>query len=99
MRYCNRRIAMSAGVLVHWVVTHCDAGDAAFSRDGKRIYALGEIHTRPAAEEIERGGRTSRDIALTQVASNDWLRGITCSDEGRMFCTTKRLLCSFDPVS
>lgn len=90
---------MSAGVLVHWVVTHCVAGDAAFSRDGKRIYALGEIDTRPAVQEIELGGRTIRDIALTQLASNDWLRGITCSDEGRIFCTTKGSLWSFDPGS
>src|SRR5438034_5969292 len=99
MRYCNRRIAMSAGLLFHWVVTHCVAGDAAFSRDDKRIYALGEIDTRPAVQEIELGGRTIRDIALTQLASNDWLRGITCSDEGRILLIMKGSLWSFDPGS
>ena len=99
MRHCNRRIATSAGVLFHCVVTHCVAGDAVFSRDGERIYALADIDMRPAVQEIELGRKTVRTIALTQLADNDWLRGITCSDGDRIFCTTKGSLWSFDPKS
>ena len=90
---------MSAGVLFHWVATHCAAGDAVFSRDGARIYALAEIEMRPAVQEIELDRKTIRTIPQTQLAASDWLRGITCSDGDRIFCTTKGSLWSFDPRS
>ena len=90
---------MSAGVLFHWVATHCAAGDAVFSRDGARIYALAEIEMRPAVQEIELDRKTIRTIPLTQLAASDWLRGITCSEKDRIFCTTKGSLWSFDPRS
>jgi hypothetical protein len=99
MRHYTRRIAMAAGVLFHWLVTHGVAGDAAFSTDGERIYALAEIDMRPAVQEIELGRKTIRNIALTQLADSNGLRGITCSDQGRIFCTTKESLWSFDPTS
>jgi hypothetical protein len=97
MRHCNPRIAIAAGVLFHWVIAHCVAGDAAFSRDGERIYVLADIDMRPAVQEIELGRKTIRTIGLTQLADSDWLRGITCSEEDRIFCTTKGSLWSFDP--
>jgi hypothetical protein len=99
MRRCNLRIAISAGAFFNWLATHCVAGDAAFSRDGARIYALAEIDTQPAVQEIELGRKTIRSIPLTQLAASDSLRGITCSDEDRIFCTTKESLWSFDPRS
>jgi hypothetical protein len=98
MLHCNRRIAMSVGVLFHWAVTHCVAGDAVFSRDGARIRVLLDTDGRPALQEIELGIKTIRNIALTQLSASDWLCGITCSDEGRIFCTTKESLWSFDPT-
>jgi hypothetical protein len=98
MRYPNRQIVVSAGVLFHCVVTHCVAGDAAFSRDGERIYALADTDTQPTIQEIELGKKTIRNIPLTQLEANDSLRGITCSAD-RIFCTTKESLWSFDPKS
>ena len=96
MRHCNCRIAISAGFVFHWIITHCVAGDAAFSRDGARIYALADSDTRPAVQEIELGRKTIRTIPLIQLETNDRLRGITCSDDDRIFCTTKGSLWSFD---
>ena len=96
MRHCNSRIALSAGIVFHWIITHCVAGDAAFSRDGERIYALADTDTRPAVQEIELGRKTIRTIPLTQLETNDWLRAITCSDDDRIFCATKGSLWSFD---
>jgi hypothetical protein len=87
---------MCAGVFFHCVVTHCVAGDAVFSRDGARIYALAEIEMRPAVQEIDLGKKTIRTIPLAQLADSDWLRGITRSDEDRFFCTTNGSLWSFD---
>jgi len=92
-------IAMSAGMLFFCVITGCVAGDAAFSRDGERIYAIANTDPDPALQEIDLATKTIRTIALTQLAADDWPRGITCSSDDKIFCTTKGSLWSFDPRS
>jgi hypothetical protein len=88
MRYCNPQVAISAGVLFLGVITCCIAGDAAFSKDGERIYAIASIEPDPALQEIDLATKTIRTIALKQLAADDWPRGITCSNDDKIFCTT-----------
>jgi len=97
MRNCRLRIAVIAGMLLYFLAGHCAAGDAAFSRDGERIYAVASTDADPAVREIDVAAKTIRTIPLTQLAADDWPRGITCSDAGKIFCTTKKSLWSFDP--
>ncbi len=92
-------VALSAGVLFLCVITCCVAGDAAFSRNGERIYAIASNDPEPALQEIDLATKTIRTIALTQLATDDWPRGITCSNDDKIFCTTKGSLWSFDPRS
>ena len=99
MRHCNPQVAVSAGVLFLGVITCCVAGDAAFSRDGQRIYAIASTDPDPAVQEIDIATRTIRTIVLKQLAADDWPRGITCSNADKIFCITKGSLWSFDPRS
>ena len=99
LRHYNPRVAISAGVFFFCVITCCVAGDAAFSRDGERIYAIASTDPDPAVQEIDLPAKTIRTIVLKQLAANDWPRGITCSNDGRIFCITKGTLWSFDPRS
>src|SRR6516225_4533886 len=91
--------AISAGVLFFSVITCCVAGDAAFSSNGKRIYAIASNDPNPALQEIDLATKTIRTIALTQLATNDWPRGITRSNDDKIFCATNGSLWSFDPRS
>src|SRR5437867_453796 len=88
--------AISAVVLFFSVITSCVAGDAAFSSNGERIYAIASNDPNPALQEIDLATKTIRTIALTQLAADDWPRGITWSNDDKMFCTTKGSLWSFD---
>ena len=99
MRHYNHQVIISTGVLFLCVITCCVAGEAAFSGDGKRIYAIASTDPSPAVQEIDLATKTIRTIALTQLAADDWPRGITCSNEDKIFCTTKGSLWSLDPHS
>lgn len=92
-------VALSVGVLFLCVITCCVAGDAAFSRNGERIYAIASNDPEPALQEIDLATKAIRTIAHTQLATDDWPRGITCSNDDKIFCTTKGSLWSFDPRS
>jgi hypothetical protein len=77
----------------------CSAGDAAFSSDGERVYLISDIDSNPAVQEIDLNKKTIRKILLTQLESSDSLRGITCTDKNRFFCTTAKAVWSFKPES
>ena len=99
LRRYNLRVTISVGVFFLCAITCCVAGDAAFSRDGERIYVIASTEPDPALQEIDLATKTIRTIALKQLAANDWPRGITCSNDDKIFCTTKGTLWSFDPRS
>jgi hypothetical protein len=99
LRHYNPQVAISVGVLFLGVTACCIAGDATFSRDGERIYAIASNEPAPALQEIDLPGKTIRTVALKQLPAHDWPRGITCSNDSRIFCTTKGTLWSFDPRS
>jgi hypothetical protein len=80
-------------------VSYCIAGDAVFSSDGERIYLISDVDSRPAVGEIDLNKKTTRKILLTQLESSDELRGITCTDKNRFFCTTAKAVWSFEPQS
>lgn len=78
---------------------YCEAGDAAFSSDGGRVYLISDIDSKPAVEEIDLNKKTTRKIALTQLESSDSVRGITCTAKKRFFCATAQAVWSFEPQS
>jgi hypothetical protein len=80
-------------------VSCCSAGDAVFSSDGERVYLISDIDSKPAVEEIDLNKKTTRKILLTQLDSSDGLRGITCTDKNRFFCTTAKATWSLEPQS
>lgn len=88
-----------AGLLCHLFAVPCVAGDAVFSKDGQRIYVAVSGDKKAALREIALSNQTIRTIPLAQLADNDWLRGITRSDDDRIFCITKGSLWSFDSRS
>jgi hypothetical protein len=67
------------------------AGDAVFSSNGKQIYTITQTRL---VEEIDLGAKTIRRIPTT-----DDLRGIACTHENKLFCTTGSALHSFDPTT
>src|SRR5262249_52414543 len=56
MRHCSPQVAIFAGVLFLCVITHCVAGDAVFSRDGERIYAIARTDPGRAASYLHGPG-------------------------------------------
>jgi hypothetical protein len=96
----NTLTVFVAAVLVFvFSIWSCSAGDAAFSSDGERVYLISDIDSKPAVEEIDLNKKTIRKILLTQLESSDSLRGITCADKNRFFCTTGKAVWSFEPQS
>jgi len=87
------------GFVCYCFAGDCSAGDAVFSKDGKRIYGVANVGQQAAVQEIDLSKNTIRTIPLTQLSSSDWLRGITCSSENKLFCTTKGSLWSLDAQS
>ncbi|PYI90839.1 MAG: hypothetical protein DME97_15895 [Verrucomicrobia bacterium] len=96
-----------ASLLLNWShASHLVAGDAVFSRDGKRIYVIAQVPLKPegksyserdykpAVEEIDCEAKTIRTILTTE-----YLRGIACTHENKIFCTTESALHSFDPIT
>jgi hypothetical protein len=80
-------------------VSYCIAGDAVFSNDGERVYVISDVDSKPAVEEIDLNKKSTQKISLTQLDSSDGLRGITCTNENRIFCTTAKAVWSFEPES
>src|SRR5207247_10434036 len=69
------------------------------SSHGDRINKIASNDPNPALQKIDLATKIIRTIALTQLAADDWPRGITWSNDDKMFCTTKGSLWSFDPRS
>ncbi len=67
--------------------TSSRAGDAAFSADGKQIYLIAE-----GVEQIDLEAKTIRTVAAIEDA-----RGIACTKENKLFCTTANAFYSLDP--
>jgi hypothetical protein len=78
---------------------YCSAGDAVFSSDAGRVYLISDIESKPAVEEIDVNKKTIRKILVTQLDPSSPLRGITCTNKNRFFCTTAKAVWSFDPES
>jgi len=96
----NTPLAFVAAVLAFLLsVSYCSAGDAVFSSDGGRVYLISDIESKPAVEEIDLNKKTIRKILLTQLDASDPLRGITCTNKNRFFCTTAKAVWSFEPES
>jgi len=96
----NTPIAFVAVVLAFLLsVPYCGAADAVFSSDGGRVYLINNIDSKPAVEEIDLNKKTTRKIPLTQLESSDSIRGITCTDKNRFFCTTAKTVWSLEPQS
>jgi hypothetical protein len=89
-----------AGVLllasIRW---QCIAGDAVFSRDGEKVYEIIHPDSGPAVNEIDLKKNTIRTIPSTQVSRSNALRGIACSFDGQLVCTSADGLWSLDPAS
>jgi hypothetical protein len=97
---CRKLTVFVATILILlFRVSYCRAGDAVFSSDGKRVYLISDIDSKPAVEEIDLTKKTVRKILLTQLDSSDPLRGITCTHKGRLFCATAKAVWSFEPQS
>jgi hypothetical protein len=99
MYNCGLRLTAIVFVLLQTLITSSSAGDAAFTRNGERIYIVPNTEEHPAVQEIDIAAKTIRTIPLTALSADDWPRGITCSDGDRIFLTTKGSLWSFDRKS
>lgn len=96
----NTPIALVVAVPVFlFSALYCGAGDAVFSSDAGRVYLISDIESKPAVEEIDVNKKTIRKILVTQLDASDPLRGITCTNKNRFFCTTAKAVWSFDPES
>jgi hypothetical protein len=86
-------------LLAFWVAGSCLAGDAVFSNDGQRVYAIGNADNKQVLREINLTEQTSRRISLSQLPSQQPLLGITRSDGDKLFCVTEKNIWTFDPGS
>jgi hypothetical protein len=89
----------TAALLAFWVAGSCLAGDAVFSNDGQRVYAIGNGDNKQVLREINLTEQTSRTISLSQLPSQQPLLGITRSDGDKLFCVTEKNIWTFDPGS
>jgi hypothetical protein len=89
----------TAALLAFWVAGSSLAGDAVFSNDGQRIYAIANADYKLALREINLTKQTSRTISLSQLPSQQPLLGITRSDGDKLFCVTEKNIWTFDPRS
>jgi hypothetical protein len=94
-----QKISVSATIalLCHFFAAHCTAGDAVFSNDGQRIYAIGNFENPRTLREISLSDQTVRTIRLSQLPAQDNIRGITRSDGDKFFCVAEEILWTFDP--
>ena len=92
-------VRAAAALLAFWVAGSCLAGDAVFSNDGQRVYAIGNAGNKQVLREINLTEQTSRTISLSQLPSQQPLLGITRSDGDKLFCVTEKNIWTFDPGS
>jgi hypothetical protein len=92
-------VRAAAALLVFWVAGSCLAGDAVFSNDGQRVYAIGSVDNKQVLREINLTEQASRTISLSQLPSQQPLLGITRSDGDKLFCVTEKNIWTFDPGS
>jgi len=92
-------VRVAAALLTFCVAGNCLAGDAVFSNDGQRIYAIANADYKLALREINLTKQTSRTISLSQLPSQQPLLGITRSDGDKLFCVTEKNIWTFDPGS
>ena len=92
-------VRTAAALLAFWVAGSCLAGDAVFSNDGQRVYAIGNADNKQVLREINLTEQTSRIISLSQLPSQQPLLGITRSDGNELFCVTEKNIWTFDPAS
>jgi hypothetical protein len=78
-------VRAASALLVFWVAGSCLAGDAVFSNDGQRVYAIGNADNKQVLREIDLTDQTSRIISLSQLPSQQPLLGITRSDGDKLF--------------
>ncbi|PYL06467.1 MAG: hypothetical protein DME33_13590 [Verrucomicrobia bacterium] len=93
------RLILTAALLAFWGAGSCLAGDAVFSNDGQRVYAIGNADNKQVLREINLTEQTSRTISLSQLPSQQPLLGITRSDGDKLFCVTEKNIWTFDPGS
>ena len=62
-------VRAAAALLAFWVAGSCLAGDAVFSNDGQRVYAIGNADNKQVLREINLTEQTSRTISLSQLPS------------------------------
>jgi hypothetical protein len=82
-------------LLCQWSVGTCLGGDAVFTNDGQRGYAIGYAGNRQVLPEINLTKQTNRTISLRQLPAQEPLLGITRSDGDKPFCITERNLWTF----
>ena len=95
----HRWLIRTAALLAFWVAGSCLAGDAVFSNDGQRVYAIGDADNKQVLREINLTQQTSRTISLSEMPSRQPLLGITRSDGDKLFCVTEKNIWTFDPGS
>ncbi len=92
-------------LFVELITAYCIAGDAAFSSDGKKIYSITNIALNPAGKTYadQKVGPAAQEIDLEaktiRLMPTAELRGIACTADNKLFCTTAKSLYSFDPSS
>jgi hypothetical protein len=101
MLLSGKTVPLSAFVVLfcHCLTTSCLGGDAVFSKDGQRIYAITSSEKYSALREIDLSNQTSRLIPLTQLSQNDGPVGITRSEWDKLPLITRKSIWSFDPRS
>jgi hypothetical protein len=65
-------------------------GDAVFSNDGQRVYAISSADNKQVLREINLTEQTSRTISLSQKPPQQPLLGITRSEGDKLFCVTEK---------
>lgn len=77
----------------------CFGGDAAFSKDGQRIYVIASTDGNSALREIDLANQTNRLIALPQLSQDNFPVGIARSEWDKFPLITRKSIWAFDPKS
>ena len=93
------RVSLKTLLAFLFTMSNCNAGDAAFSSDGQRVYLISDIESKPAVEEIDLNKKRAHKIPLAQLDSSGSVRGITCTQKNRFFCVTAKAVWSLEPES
>src|ERR1041385_1888242 len=103
MHGCGVRLSLGclvASLVFLWPATSiCFGGDAVFTNDGQRVYAISYADNKQVLREINLTEQTSRTISLSQLPSQQPLLGITRSGGDKLFCVTEKNIWTFDPGS